>query len=125
MGPRRSPIRLRTRDLWPRHRYTFGNRVGARRLVGDWTVSDEAAIRLAVFRNRRRPEFYAILHRSPKRSNAWQLTRFDEEGPMGDATGDAGESATSVLQRGLDYGRNWKLESIVSIDGTVVGKAVP
>lgn len=51
-----------------------------------WSVPDDADH--VLFRHRKDPSRYAILHRSTKKVGMWQLTRFDGDGPIGDVNRD-------------------------------------
>lgn len=71
---------------------------------------DGTDLRVAQFRSRSDPRWYAILHPSTKEPGKWQLTSFDEKGPWGDVNRKT--CAEAIQDEGLNYG--WKLEHVVS-----------
>lgn len=60
------------------------------------------------FRNRKRPEWFAVLHPSTKQKGKWQLSTFDERGAIGDVIRSSCEEALS--DGGI--GRDWKIEEV-------------
>lgn len=60
------------------------------------------------FRHRKRKDLYAILHPSTKRKGRWQLTSFDDDGPIGDVERATCEEA--LYDGGIT--RDYKIEAI-------------
>lgn len=67
----RSPIRLVKKPL------LFG-------IVNRTWVCDDDAVAAAEFRRRQNPREFAILHRSTKKRDTWQLSFFDDQGAVRD-----------------------------------------
>lgn len=84
-----------------------------------WQADDR--LKMAVFRLRRDPSIYCILHPSTKEAGRWQMSKFDAEGPWGDVVR---STAAQAMKDGLDgWGRSaWKLETVVDTNGRVYGK---
>lgn len=72
-----------------------------------WSVPDDADH--VLFRHKKDPSKYAILHRSTKQVGRWQLTRFDEHGPTGDVIRDTPMQA--VTDGLVGNHADWLLES--------------
>lgn len=67
-------------------------------------------IRGAQFRHRKRKDLYAILHKSTHSPGKWQLTSFDNDGPIGDHVR---SSCDEALYDGF-IDETWKLEAVES-----------
>ena len=96
MKAKKSPVKLVCKRPWLD--------VGDDMLICKWKCS--ANIRGAQFRYRKRPDMFAILHRSTRSPGKWQLTHFDKDGPIGDVER---SSCDEALYDG-HINRDWKLE---------------
>lgn len=69
-----------------------------------WKATGTA--RVVKFQDRRDPSRFALLHPSSKRGGWWQVTRFDEGGPVGDALR---RTADEALSDGLGFAQWYRL----------------
>jgi hypothetical protein len=106
--PRRSPLKLTVRKdpIFLQWASEEPDPAEAARLLKDaisyrWKADER--IKMALFRHRQRPEWYAILHPSTKEPGRWQLSTFDEDGSWGDVIRDTPDKA---LKEGIEgYGK--------------------
>ena len=93
LARRKSPLRVTCRTL------AFGIK------SCDWKVV--GAFRGAEFVSRSQQEAWAIVHPSTKRSGMWQVSFFDEHGPVGDSQHSIVEDALKQVAP-----RRWKLRAL-------------
>lgn len=105
MVRRRSPVRVGNCKPWP-----FPPRPGERRHAPlcDWVC--DGSIRGAEFVNRRNPKLIAVLHPSTKKAGQFQLSRFDEDGAIGDVVR---PTCNAALKDSGIVPATWKLRSAV------------
>lgn len=103
MARTKSPLHVVGCQPWP-----FPRTPGTRRLIGcRWACRGD--LKAARFNERYSPWRYAILHPSTKRPGAWQVSRFDEQGALGDVIR---PTCSAALKDAEIIAHRWKLVEV-------------